>query len=546
MMRKVAYLFIGIASFNLFVSFLHEPLQAAQESITTQNSANNTDTSASQEANDSLWSVLAKSFSLQYSITPQVQAQIDWYREHPIQFYQLANQATPYLYYIYQKIQAYQIPAEIALLPLIESNYNPFVSSASGAGGLWQLMPNTAAELGIRQNWWYDGRRDIAASTKAALDYLDYLQTVFDGNWLLTFAAYNSGASAVQQAIGKNTRTGIPTGFWLLHLPQQTQNYVTKILALAAIIKEPDKYGIKLPVVKNEPYLEAVDVGSQIELAQVAKLAGMDLPTLYRLNPGYKHWATEPNSKHKLLLPIDVVDDFKIKLAQLPTEKRVKWDKYAVQPGDNLKQIASNFHIKPELVKEINNLRSDFVEVGKVLRLPLGSREPRYSPEIYYSKSVKLPSETSSREVNPIKLAASKLEQAQTQPQKPEPIKLALPPTPAAITSAENISPAIKATAFTVALAEKSTAKTPDSKPAPSSTVAKKMRVTSQPNPNKFVQVKTVLQKRAHKILHRVKAGETLFSIARNYKITRALLCQWNNLALDEELSVGDQLVIYQ
>ena len=491
-MRKVAYLFIGIASFNLFISLLDKPLQA---SIITQISANDTEINIQPGVNDSLWSVLANNFSLNYPVTPQIQAQIDWYLQHPAELYHLANQATPYLYYIYQKVTAYQMPAEIALLPMVESNYNPFVYSSAGAGGLWQLMPNTAAGLGVRQNWWYDGRRDIVASTKAALDYLDYLQALFDGNWLLTFAAYNSGAGAVQQAINKNTQAGLPTGFWLLPLPQQTQNYVPKLLALAAIIKEPEKYGIKLPLVKNEPYLETVDVGSQIELAEAAKLAGMDLATLYRLNPGYKHWATDPNGKHRLLLPIDVIDDFKAKLARLPTEKRVKWDKYAVQPGDNLKQIAKNFNLKPELVKEINELSSDFVEVGRVLRLPLGSRGLKYLPETAYLKTAKAAANSKAIITAPMQLAV-KVAAAKAEPTNSKPADNKLQPV-----QTEIINP------------------TP---------------------------IKTTLQATGNKILHIVQAGETLWSVARNYQVRRALLCQWNDLLPDEQLFEGDQLVIYK
>jgi len=505
MMKKLAYLFVGITQLFLLVSFLDEPLQAAQASILTEPLADETDAALKQDVSDSLWAVLASNFSLNYPITPQVQAQIDWYRDHPTELYQLADHATPYLYYIYQRVKAYQLPAEITLLPMIESNYDPFSSSSAGAGGLWQLMPGTAAGLGIRQNWWYDGRRDVTASTKAALDYLDYLQTLFDGNWLLAFAAYNSGAGAVQQAIDRNTQAGLPTNFWMLRLPQQTQIYVPRLLALAAIIKEPTKYGVQLPIVKNQPYLESVDVGSQIELAEAAKLAGLDVATLHRLNPGYKHWATEPKGKHKLLLPIDVIDDFKLKLADLPTEKRVKWDKYAVQPGDNLKQIAHNFNVKPELVKEINNLRSDFVEVGKVLRLPLGSRGFRSSPEIYFPKQIKWNSPS-----KPIKPAALKLESTQ----------------PPAKTMPEPSRPNL--IAATGPGEAKTLAKLNSEQPAPTS------------------QSPTHLEKNLNKILHEVQAGDTLWSVARNYKVPRALLCKWNDLQADEELFEGDQLVIYK
>lgn len=503
-MKKIIYLFIGIVSINGLFSVYYEPLLAAQESATTQATVKDTGEANEQNISDSLWSVLAKNFSLHYPITPQVQAQIDWYRQHPTELYKLAEQASPYLYYIFQRVKAYEIPTEITLLPMVESNYNPFVSSSAGAGGIWQLMPNTAAGLGLRQNWWYDGRRDIVASTKAALDYLDYLNTLFSGNWLLTFAAYNSGAGAVQQAIDRNSQAGLPTDFWSLRLPQQTQDYVPKLLALVVIIKEPEKYGVRLPELKNEPYLEAVDIGSQIELAEAAKLAGMDLATLYRLNPGYKHWATDPNGKHRLLLPIDVVESFKAKLTQLPPEKRVRWDKYAVQPGDNLKQIAQNFHIKPELVKEINNLRSDFVEVGKVLRLPLGSRGLRYLSEIHYPKPVS---------------TLQKIQAITIIPAKPVP-----PVTP------PSQIPAVSEKAKSAPVETLSA--TP---PQPT-----KMDII-QPNP-----VKAVPETTGKKILHIVQAGETLWSVARKYKISRALLCKWNDLQSDEELFEGDQLVIYK
>jgi membrane-bound lytic murein transglycosylase D len=378
-MRRLAYLFIGISSFILLGSFLEEPLQAAT-SVPTMSAVKDQDTETIVQK--SLWIELANSFKLSYPLTPEVQAHIKWYQNHPQELQQLASQASPYLYYVLQKINSLKMPAELALLPMIESNYDPFVSSTAGAGGIWQLMPRTAAGLGIHQNWWYDGRRDIAASTHAALDYLNYLQNIFDGNWLLTLAAYNSGAGAVQQAIDRNAHDGLATNFWSLRLSQQTRNYVPRLLALVTLIKEPAKYGVHLPELKNEPYLQAVDVGSQIELAEAAKLANMDLKALSRLNPGFKHWATEPHGKHRLLLPIDAVESFKANLAQLPAEKRVNWDRYAVQPGDNLPSIAKKFHVSLALIKEINELKTDIIAADAILRLPLGTRDIHHTAGI--------------------------------------------------------------------------------------------------------------------------------------------------------------------
>lgn len=443
MMRKLASLLIGIASLILSVSFLDGPLQAAP--ISVHPPAEDTDTKAQQDSQDSLWSVLAKSFSIPYQLTPQIQAQIDWYCTHPKELELITRRAAPYLYYIYRKVTAYNLPAEIALLPMIESHYDPSVLSAAGAGGLWQLMPRTATALGLRQNWWYDGRHDVIASTKAALDYLAYLQNLFDGNWLLTLAAYNSGEGLVQQAIGKNMQAGLPTSFWSLDLPQQTQIYVPRLLALITIIRNPSKYAVKLPPVKNEPYLEAVDIGSQIELAKAAQLADIDLNTLCSFNPGYKHWATDPHGRHRLLLPIDVIDDFKAKLAQIPKEKRVNWDHYEVQANETLANIAHKFNIKVELIKEINHLKSELVTVGQSLLLPLGTLQHK-NDKIHY------------------------------------------------ITAEAKITPSAE-----------------------------------QPK----------------QIIHIVKEGETIWTIARRYKVKRAWLCKWNKLSLNTILHPKQQLVIY-
>lgn len=262
-----------------------------------------------------LWDRLGKSFQMSIPThRSQVQAQINWFLRHQDYLNRTAKRAAPYMHYIMERIQERNLPAELALLPIIESAYSPMASSAPGASGLWQLMPGTATKFGITQNWWYDGRRDIFASTNAALDYFTYLQNYFDSNWLLALAAYDAGEGTIQEAIKRNSRQGLDTDFWSLSLPQETQAYVPRLLALAEIIRNHHAYPINLPPIDDQPYLGQVDVSGQIKLADAAHMAGISLSELKLLNPGYKHWTLDPNGPYKIVLPLDKIPSFKLKM----------------------------------------------------------------------------------------------------------------------------------------------------------------------------------------------------------------------------------------
>ena len=167
------------------------------------------------------------------------------------------------------------MPLEFALLPVVESAYEPFAYSVSRAAGLWQFIPATGVRFGLKQDWWYDGRRDVIESTRAALDYLQALHDQFDGNWLLAIAAYNVGEAAVQRAIDYNRAHGRPTDFWHLNLPAETRAYVPKLLAMKRLMAEPERYGLAFAAIPNEPYFAVIDTGSQIDLTVCAQLAGV-------------------------------------------------------------------------------------------------------------------------------------------------------------------------------------------------------------------------------------------------------------------------------
>ncbi|MFN3234958.1 MAG: LysM peptidoglycan-binding domain-containing protein [Gammaproteobacteria bacterium] len=323
---------------------------------------------------DNLWIALQQQFTLNHQAKrPEVQAQINWFMRHKKFIYLMANNAKPYLYYILQQVKARKLPAEIALLPMIESAYDPFAYSKAGAAGLWQMMPGTASGFGLRQNWWYDGRRDIVASTKAALGYLGYLENFFNGNWILAVAAYDTGEGAVLNAIHRNVARGRPTDFWDLPLSRETKAYIPKLLALSEILSHPKQYPLDLPSIKNQPYLAQIDIGTQIDLKTAARLSGLSLKALLQLNPGYNRWATEPSGKHTLLIPIENVSIFERNFSQLPKAKRVTWQRYRVKKGDTLLSIAHHYHTNVALIKQVNKLHSNMISINEMLFIPLSS-----------------------------------------------------------------------------------------------------------------------------------------------------------------------------
>ena len=232
-------------------------------------------------------------------------------------------------------------------------------------------MPATGERFDLKQNWWYDGRRDIVQSTRAALDYLSYLHKTLEGDWLNAIAAYNSGEGRLMRAIKKNRKKHLPTDFWSLDLPSETTAYVPKLLALADLLKRADEFNVKWKPVINAQVVEVVDVGTQIDLALAADMADMTLTELYRLNPGFNRWATDPNGPHFLLLPTDKAEQFSQKLAQTDVKDRLRWQQYTVARGDSLSVIAKKFTTSTSAIRSLNKLKSNTIRIGQQLLVPL-------------------------------------------------------------------------------------------------------------------------------------------------------------------------------
>ncbi|MCW9025163.1 MAG: LysM peptidoglycan-binding domain-containing protein [Gammaproteobacteria bacterium] len=326
---------------------------------------------------EDLWQRIRNNFVLEHQEHPRIKQQLDWYGRHPAYMQRVAERARPYLHFIVETLEQNNIPAELALLPIVESAFQPFAYSHGRASGIWQFIPGTGRIYGLRQNWWYDGRRDVYASTLAAVKYLNNLQKEFKGDWLLALAAYNSGSGTVQRAIRKNRRKGKATDFFSLKLPKETRAYVPKLLALKEVIQYPEKYQLDLPLIPNEVYLERVVIESQIDLAKAAELANIKLDELYQLNPGYNRWATDPDGENQLLLPLENAKAFRTALADLPKEDRIHWVRHKIKNGETLSTIADKYHTSIRSIKKVNRIRGTSIRAGKSLTIPVASKSLR-------------------------------------------------------------------------------------------------------------------------------------------------------------------------
>ncbi len=373
---KILLRFFSLSLVAVFLAgCLHQPVQEDLNLVSDELSQLE-ETSESHTEIDT-WQRIRNGFDLPDIKHKRVQQELNWYKRHPEYMKRVVERARPYLHYIIETVEAADIPTEIALLPIVESAFQPFAYSHGRAAGIWQFIPATGKSYGLKQNWWYDGRRDVYASTKSAVRLLKKLNQNFKGDWMHALAAYNTGDARVKRAIRRNKQKGISTDFFSLKLPKETRAYVPKLLALRDIIEFPEKYGIQLDEIPNKPYFEQVKLDSQIDLALAAEMAGLELDDLYRLNSGYNRWATSPNGPYDLLLPVSHVEGFKTKLAELPANKRIKWVRHRVRKGETLGTIAQKFHTSIRTIKRVNRLRGKMIRVGRSLTIPVASRSLR-------------------------------------------------------------------------------------------------------------------------------------------------------------------------
>ena len=330
--------------------------------------------SVATEPSTDLLAKLRREFSLEPVMNNRVQAELNWFVRNPKYLDRVFNRAQRYLPYIVAELERRVLPMELALLPIVESAFDPFAYSHGRAAGLWQMIPGTARRFGVRQNWWYDGRRDVVDSTNAALDYLAYLHELQDGDWFNAIASYNSGEGNVLKAKRRNRARSKPTDFWNLKLSRETSAYVPRLMALVEIVRDPDQFGLTLPDLVNEPQFGIADIEGQIDLALAAELAGMDLDTLSSWNAGNNRWATDPKGPHRLILPVDAVDDFTVALAEVPVNERIRWQRHKVKNGEAISQIAERYNVTVSTIKSANGLSGNMIRAGAYLMIPVATK----------------------------------------------------------------------------------------------------------------------------------------------------------------------------
>lgn len=328
-----------------------------------------------------LWNFISDELKMEVPENTRIREQKQKYLKNKSYLHDVTLRAEPYMYWIVEQIKKRKMPMELVLLPIVESAFDPHATSAANAAGIWQIVPATGRNYGLKQNQWYDGRRDIVASTKVALDMMQRLNDMFGGDWLLTVAAYNSGEGRVMKAIKQNKARGKPTDFWNLSLPRETTVYVPKMLALGEILKNNKRYGIRLPTTNESRALARVEVGQQIELTQAAEMAGMSLTKLKSFNTGYKRGTTAPNGPHYIMVPKSNVAMLRNSLATgdiaavQPTQVAKNSSNvggYKVRKGDTLSGIAKRLGVSVKDLQQANNLRGANIKPGQTLSVSGG------------------------------------------------------------------------------------------------------------------------------------------------------------------------------
>jgi len=451
-------------------------------------------------------------FSIDREDNNRIAAERNWYVRHPDYLDRVFTRAQRYLPYITAELERRGLPLELALLPIVESAYDPFAYSHGRAAGLWQMIPGTARRFGIKQNWWYDGRRDVVDSTRAALDYLEYLYEFNEGDWLNAVASYNSGEGNVRKAVRRNRNAGKPDDFWNLKLSRETSAYVPKLLALVDIVENPALYNLTLPGVLDEAQFVVADIGSQLDLALAAELAGVDVDTVYKYNPGYNRWSTDPAGPHRLVLPVDVAAAFNAALAEVPARERVRWQRHKVKNGEAISQIALKYNTTVTEIRAANNLRGNTIRAGHYLLIPVASK-----PLSAYSQSADARlAKTQNR-----KRAGNKVEHIVGNGESFWTISRRYGVTHRQLAAWNGMAPR-------------------DTLP-----VGRKLVVWTNSEVGPRTSPTSALGNTTRKLRYTVRNGDSLYLIANRFRVSIGDIARWNNIDKNKILRPGQKLTMY-
>ena len=371
----IIFIISGCADNPAKYTYTNEPPTTVnqQESYTPKSPASNEDFISLKKLKQSvfphktIWNRLISLYALPDIENERVEKEIQNYLNQPEYLTTIQQRAEPFLYFILDQIESKQIPGELALLPVVESAFKPNAISKSSASGLWQFMPATGRLFGLKQNWWYDGRNDVYTSTQAATTYLKQLSELFDDDWFLALAAYNAGKGTIGKAIKRNMENGLATDYWSLALRKETMDYVPRLLAIAKIFANADKYNIPLQPFPNEPYFTVVNIESQLDLNLAIEMAQVPDNEFFTLNPAFKRLSTNPDGPFHLLIHTDKTETFKENLARIAKKDRIKRIRHQIKAGENLGVIARKYHTTVKALRYSNHLANNNIKTGQLL-----------------------------------------------------------------------------------------------------------------------------------------------------------------------------------
>ena len=334
---------------------------------------------------EDIWVRIRKGFAMPDLEGPRVAKWEEWYASRPDYVARMVDRSRRYLYHIVVEVDERHMPTEMALLPMIESAYNPNALSTSRASGIWQFIPSTGTHYGLKQNFWFDSRRDVIAGTEGALTYLMKLHGDFN-DWQLALAAYNWGEGNVAKAIAQNRKKGLPVDYVDLRMPDETRNYLPKLQAVKNIVRDPAKYGIVLDDIPDAPYFAVVKTMRKMDVKRAAELAEMPLDEFQFLNPHYNRPVIAGADQSTILLPIDKAELFAAKL-DLTDQPLVSWQAYRMRNGETLQQVAAKFGMPVESLRAVNGLGTRAkVPAGHTLLVP--STRPSSEAEVGLAQAV--------------------------------------------------------------------------------------------------------------------------------------------------------------
>lgn len=464
-----------------------------------------------------LWARIRVGFALSELDSALVQENEAWYANRPDYVARMLDRSKRYMFYIVEEVEKRGMPTEIALLPMIESAFNPKAYSRSHAAGIWQFIPSTGRHFGLSQNWWVDSRRDVIAATDAALDYLQKLHNMF-GSWELALAAYNWGEGSVSRAIAKNIKRGEPTDYLSLRMPNETRQYVPRLLAIKNLIAAPSNFGIDLGVVPNQPYFAQITLTQHIDVALAAKLADTTLDEFTSLNPHYNRPVIQAKQPITLLLPVDKAEVFAFNLENYG-KPLVSWQPYHAKRGEKLDAIASRHGISSARLKDANgiNLKRGRLASNQVLLVPGASGAKLETAAFTDIKTESQP--LANGRVYSVRKGDTLLSIAKRHGVKAEQIKAWSNLKSNRLTRNQklNVGPVEKAALSDTVVSSKVATK------ASQRVSAKKAPANKQ---------------------YTVRRGDTLYSIAQRFAVELDDLLRWNKLSSKKRIQPGDKVTI--